>query len=64
MKVRICDEVLDIPDTPLPLNPEKFDTYIQLKRLVEMDYEQRFGKYVNISNWEYIMSRTRLFIIT
>ena len=63
MKVKICGEILNVPDQPLPLNPEKIEVYRNLKRLVEMDHEQRFGKNEDgISNWEYIMGRARLFI--
>lgn len=57
MRVDILGNILDVPDVYDPSDLENQNKFLELKRLVELEFDHHFGKKIEINNWEYIYSR-------
>lgn len=57
MKVAILGKTLEIPDGPVPENPDNIPIFIELKKLVEDEFLFLFDTKIDINNWGYVFSR-------
>jgi hypothetical protein len=57
MKVAILGKTLEIPDGPVPENPDDIPIFIELKKLVEEEFLVLFDRKIDINNWGYVFSR-------
>jgi hypothetical protein len=57
MKVAILGKTLEIPNGPVPANPDEIPIFIELKKLVEDEFLFLFDTKIDINNWGYVISR-------
>jgi hypothetical protein len=60
MRVKFQETILDIPDGPMPTNPETVPEYMKLKELVDQEFIALFDRKIDIRNWDYILHRAFL----
>jgi hypothetical protein len=49
--------MLEIPDGPIPENPDDIPIFVDLKKLVEEEFLVLFDRKLDIQNWGYVISR-------
>jgi hypothetical protein len=57
MKVAILGKTAEIPDDPFHSDPESLPEFLNVKKLVEEEFEFLFDRKIEIANWDYIISR-------
>jgi len=55
--VVILGKMLEIPDGPIPENPDDIPIFVDLKKLVEEEFLVLFDRKLDIQNWGYVISR-------